>query len=254
MFDPTVPKRFPCLFQVSIFTGLPRVQLVVVRHRRHIRTDRSCCCVVLRFVLVAVSVDVGQDAGTGGWTVMCWQQLGSDKLQQSIIIITTNGSPGQEGETRLTCMGSAKCIRNFSGKTWRKDTTVSSRKAHGQAVAYSTHTESSRGALAQLFFLNLFKHVQSTNDKIALLWQQASFRGMPRCLSGQWRKHGRRHQQTHSHTNKPTLFLTSDDRDLISSGPSVSLPVRYCQPNCAVLLKYRREAAGRAHTFDGPMV
>jgi hypothetical protein len=76
MSEPIVPKRFPCLFQVSILTGLPRVQLVVLRHRRYIWTYRSCCCcccccccVVLRFVLVAVCVDVGQGAGTGSW----WQ-------------------------------------------------------------------------------------------------------------------------------------------------------------------------------------
>lgn len=225
MSDPTVPKRFPCLFQVSILTGLPRVQLVVVRHRRHIRTDRSCC-VVLRVVLVAVSVDVRQGGGTSGWTVMCWQQLGSDKYKH----VHNNHNNKRVTRPRrmrkvwhVACMGSAKCIQNYSGKTWRKETTVSSRKAHGQAVAYSTHTESSRGALAQLFF---FKHVQSTTDKIALLWQQALFR----CLSGQWRKHGRWHEQMHSHTNNQHFFWPQ----LIVTWPWPDLEWTVRVPPCSI--------------------
>lgn len=60
-----VPKRLPRLFQVSVPTGVPRVQLVVLRHRGHVQTHSSCCGVLRRFVLVAVGVDVGQGAGTG---------------------------------------------------------------------------------------------------------------------------------------------------------------------------------------------
>ena len=138
-------------------------------------------------------------------TVMCWQQLGSDKYQH----VHNNHNNKRVTRSRrmrhvwhVASTGSAKCVQNFSGQTWRKETTVSSRKARVQAVAYSIHTESSRGALAQLFW---FKHVQNTTDKIALLWQQM-FRGTPRCLGGQWRKHGRWHEQMHSHTDNQRFF------------------------------------------------